>query len=250
MDSGFKGEELRDAHEKALALDRMDLLSAKVRKVDTQEVVTCVINQDPDLKRELNKFFRDYEQELQQALGNVKLVVSERRHANTSSLLFKKRGFSHNVLPSLNDQRCTSKRCKTRSTMNLGKMVNLNGKSVKLDYRSNCSTESVIYVAICKLCRELSNEIVNNFYLGQTINSLMSRNNGHRDKFKPDRFDQSALAWHIMDAHVDKFSSKLESYDFGVVKTVSPMELDRAEDCLIYITKADLVGINRYKVSK
>ena len=98
--------------------------------------------------------------------------------------------------------------------MNLDKMIKLDGKSVKLDYRSNCSTESVIYVAICKLCKELSHENVNNFYFGQTINNLMGRCNGHRDKFKPDRFDQSALAWHIMDTQVNDFGSKLESFDF------------------------------------
>ena len=250
VDSGFKREDLRDAKEKALALDRMDLLSVRARRADNQEVLTCVINQDPDLKQELNKFFKDHEQELQRALGNVKVVVSERRHANTSSLLFKKRGFSQKVMPTLSDQRCSSKRCKTRSTMTLDKSVLVNGKSVKLDFRCNCSTESVIYVAICKFCREQNHENVNNFYFGQTINSLMSRCNGHRDKFKPDRFDQSALSWHIMDYHTEEFSSKLESFDFGVVKTVSPMDLDRVEDCFIYATKADIVGLNRYKVSR
>ena len=251
VDSGFKREDLKDARDKALALDRMELLSARAKKADNKEVLTCVINYDPDLKRELNQFFKDHEQELQRALGDVNLVVSERRHANTSSLLFKKRGFSQKAMPSLNDQRCSSKRCKTRLTMNLDKTVLVNGKLVKLDFRCNCSTESVIYVAICKICCVQNHMNVNNFYFGQTVNSLMSRCNGHRDKFKPDRFDQSALSMHVMDSHIEEFGSKLENFDFGIVKSVSPMDLDhRAEDCLIYSTKADIVGLNRYKVSR
>ena len=250
VDSGFRREDLRDARDKALALDRMDLLSVRAEKADNQEVLTCVINYDPDLKRELNQFFKDHEQELQRALGDIKLVVSERRHANTSSLLFKKRGFSQKDMPTLSDQRCLSKRCKTRSTMNLDKTVLVNGKPVKLDFRCNCSTESIIYVAICKICSEENHNNVNNFYFGQTVNSLMSRCNGHRDKFKPDRFDQSALSMHVMDCHVEEFGSKLNNFDFGVVKSVNPIDLDRAEDCLIYSTKADIVGLNRYKVSR
>lgn len=164
VDSGFKREDLKDARDKALALDRMELLSARAKKADNKEVLTCVSNYDPDLKRELNQFFKDHEQELQRALGDVNLVVSERRHANTSSLLFKKRGFSQKAMPSLNDQRCSSKRCKTRSTMNLDKTVLVNGKHVKLDFRCNCSTESVIYVAICKICCVQNHMNVNNFY--------------------------------------------------------------------------------------
>ena len=82
----------------------------------------------------------------------------------------------------------------------------------------------------------------------------MSRCNGHRDKFKPESFDQSALSLHIINSHLDNFklklNDKLNNFDFGVVKLVNPMDLDRAEDCLIYITKADTVGLNRYRCSK
>ena len=107
-----------------------------------------------------------------------------------------------------------------------------------------------MYLALCRLCKDqhsLNNE---NFYFGQTVNSLMSRCNGHRDKFKLDRFDQSALSMYIMDKHPQSFGDKLNNFDFGVVKAVSPLQLDRAEDCLIYVTKADTVGLNRYKVSR
>ena len=110
--------------------------------------------------------------------------------------------------------------------------------------------QQVIYVAICKLCKDKF-EVNNNFYIGQTVNSFISSCNGHRDKFKPERFDQSALSLHnIMNSHINKFNEKLNNFDFGVVKVVNPMDLDRTEDCLIYISKVDTVGLNRYKCSK
>ena len=38
--------------------------------------------------------------------------------------------------------------------MNLGEIINSNGKVIKLDLRYDSSNDSVIYVAICKLCKE------------------------------------------------------------------------------------------------
>ena len=55
---------------------------------------------------------------------------------------------------------------------------------------------------------------------------------------------------HIMDKHAENFGDKLNSFDFGIIKSVDPLDLDRAEDCMTYITKADTVGLNRYKVSR
>lgn len=249
LDSGFSSKDLENAKTKALNLKRNDLLEGNKKK-KVEEVITCVIYQDPGLRRELNLFFSTHQQELKRALGDVKLVVSERRHANISSLLFQKRGFSQNQLPRLVDQKCTSVRCKTRSTMELDRVLSLNGVQVKLDYRYNCASESVIYVAICKYCQGQGNQNMDNFYIGQTLNTLMSRCNGHRDKFKIDKFDQSALSLHIMDKHPDNFGDKLLNFDFGVIKSVNPLDLDRAEDCFIYITKADIIGLNRYKCAR
>ena len=89
-----------------------------------------------------------------------------------------------------------------------------------------------------------------NFYFGQTINSLMSRNNGHRDKFALSKYDKSALSLHVFENHFDQFGHKLNNFDFGIVKHVSAVKLDRMEDFYIFQTKADTKGLNRYKVSK
>ena len=54
---------------------------------------------------------------------------------------------------------------------------------------------------------------------------------------------------HIFDKHPEHFDKKLLNFNFGVVKSVSPPNLDRAEDYYIYMTEADTKGLNRYKVS-
>ena len=87
-------------------------------------------------------------------------------------------------------------------------------------------SESVIFLATCIHCCD--------FYFGQTVNVLMSRCNGHRDKFQVGKEDQSALFHHIFEKHLDNFGQKLESFKFGEVKQVDPRQLDRVEDYYIF----------------
>ena len=97
-------------------------------------------------------------------------------------------------------------------------------------------------LAICIHCFD--------FYFRQTVNALMSRCNGHRDKFKVGKEDQSALSHHIFEKHLDNFGQKLENFKFGVVKQVDLRQLDRVEDYYIYSTNADKQGLNRYLVAR
>ena len=165
-------------------------------------------------------------------------------------MLFQKAGFSENRKSVLESQGCNAGACMTRKTMNLCSKLEINNFKVKLDFRCNCATKGVIYLALCKLCDDPKN--LNNFYWGQTRNSLMTRNNGHRSSFSVqlDKYDKSALSMHIFDKHLENFTDKLNNYNFGVVKHVAPTSLDRTEDFYIYSTEADIKGLNRYKVTK
>ena len=100
-----------------------------------------------------------------------------------------------------------------------------------------------MYIAVCKYC-------VCEFYIGQTINPAHIRFNGHRSCFKLNNFkyEQSALSQHIFDQHPDNFDQKLFNYNFGILKSCSPKDLNRLEDFYVYITKADAISLNRYKV--
>ena len=165
-----------------------------------------------------------------------------KRDSNISSLLFNKKGFSQNQLKLRENQMCVSNRCKTKNTMCLEKEIRIEGKLIKLDFRHDCSSESVVYLATCNHCLD--------FYFGQTVNTLMSRCNGHRDKFKFGKEDQSALSHHIFEKHLENFDHKLDNFKFGVVRQVDPRQLDRVEDFYIFSTNADIQGLNRYLVAR
>ena len=53
---------------------------------------------------------------------------------------------------------------------------------------------------------------------------------------------------HIYENHLERFGDKLKNFDFGIVKSIRPTSLNRLEDYYIYVTKADIVSLNRYKV--
>ena len=117
--------------------------------------------------------------------------------------------------------------------MSLGKLVDVNGQRIKLDHRLTCASESVIYLALCKLCAYPTN--TRNFYFGQTVQSLMKRSNGHREKFKLGKQELSILSAHVYDKHPEAFGERLNSYEFGVVSEsqVNPRQLNRKEDYYI-----------------
>ena len=168
---------------------------------------------------------------------------------NIASALFAKSSFSREEVMVKNNQECNGTGCLSCKLMNIGKKITLwqghpNQVVVNLDYRWDCSTDHVIYLFVCKLC-----PMNRSFYIGQTVNNSRKRNNGHRAKFDFDRYTKSALSYHMFKDHHESFDNKLLNYDLGVIKSVSPMSLDRCEDYYLELTKAHL-SLNRYKVTQ
>ena len=116
-------------------------------------------------------------------------------------------------------------------------------KNVKLDFKCNCQTDCIIYIYVCKLCK--NNE---SFYVGQSINSCQKRANGHRACFTETLYEKSALSHHIFKDHPNFMKEKLSNYKLGVIKSTSGENLDRAEDYFVELLNADL-SLNRYKVT-
>ena len=87
---------------------------------------------------------------------------------------------------------------------------------------------------------------------GQTCNRFNNRLSWHRSCFKTDnlKYENSALSVHIFNDHVENFELKLSNFEFGIIKQVIPSLLDRTEDYYIWMTKADINSLNRYKVTK
>ena len=49
--------------------------------------------------------------------------------------------------------------------------------------------------------------------------------------------------------HPESFDNKLRNYELGIIKSASPLDLDRCEDYYLEYTKAHL-SLNRYKVTQ
>ena len=248
IDSGYSREELLPCKEKALALDRDTILRehrSTERTAGEEDILTFVINHDPDMVKMLRDFLLSKQDLLLQLIGSRKIVISERRSPNTASLLFAKSAFSA-TLPNLNTtQKCGGRNCKLCDIMEIPRNFSINNFRIKLDFSLNCKSDCCIYLAVCSICN-----LTIEFYFGQTVTPANIRFNGHRSSFKLDDFKYkvSALSEHVFDKHPEVFDSKLNNYKVGIIKSCKPKDLNRYEDYYIYSTKADSISLNRYKV--
>ena len=165
--------------------------------------------------------------------------------------LFAKSVFSKEPIQERENQKCSSSgsRCKTCELMHIPKTVTLwqdhpNETVVNLDFRCNCLSEHIVYLFICKLCPKNKS-----FYVGQSVQTCRDRTNGHRGKFNLKTYTKSALSCHMFKDHPQNFDNKLQNYDLGIIKSTSPLDLDRCEDYYLELTKAHL-SLNRYKVTR
>jgi hypothetical protein len=184
---------------------------------------------------------------------NTKIIISERRNMNTASLLFGKSSFSNESRPKNTNQKCLGRNCKTCEIMNLEEKIHINNYKINLDFRLNCNTVNTIYLYVCKHCTEKEG-----FYIGKTTMSCNRRATGHRacfslmqdknDKLNREKYKLSALSYHIYDKHNKYFEDGLKNFKMGIIKQTSPHNLEKLEDLYIRNTKADICGLNRYKV--
>ena len=168
---------------------------------------------------------------------------------NIASALFAKSSFSSEDRELNENQKCNGSGCMTCRLMNVAKTVTLwedhpNQCVVSLDYKCNCLSDNIVYLFICKLCPKKRS-----FYVGQSTNTCRKRTSGHRAKFSLSYYTKSALSVHMFKDHPQCFDNKLQNYDLGVIKSTSPLDLDRCEDYYLEYTKAHL-SLNRYKVTQ
>ena len=251
--SGYKAGEIENARKKALQLDREQILSpntsSKTEKKEGKQLI-FTINHDYYMSKKIKEVLRDNQSDINELLGDdIRLIVASRRNMNIASTLFAKSSFSRELLMVKENQRCNGPGCKSCTLMKVEKKTTLweghpNEVVVNLDYKCDCSSEYVIYLFICKLCPKKRS-----FYIGQSINSCRKRTNGHRAHFNYSTYAKSALSYHMFKDHPERFDYKLKNYDLGVIKSTSPLALDRCEDHYLELTKAHL-SLNRYKVTQ
>lgn len=252
--SGYKCDEISLARENVMKLNRDTILSQSVNGVSpspTNQMIFTV-NRNQFMATRIKKIIREYQEDIDELVGTpTRLVVAERRNANIASLLFAKSSFSREKVEPKITQKCNSENgCMTCKIMNLPNTVILWENhpryqiKISLDFRCDCSSEYILYLYICKWCKNKES-----FYVGQSVNTCRQRANGHRAKFTDNLYSKSALSCHIFRDHPGKVKDKLKNYDLGVIKATSPADLDRLEDYYVDITHAKL-SLNRYKPTR
>ena len=117
-----------------------------------------------------------------------------------------------------------------------------NQKNAYLTAEGKCTSKNLIYHAACKHCKKV--------YVGKTTQMLSNRINGHRNKFQECRRkskektklnEDHLLGLHILHHHGLHGSDAFDkSYEFTILDTCHPKDLDRKEH--IWIQKLKCVA--------
>ena len=234
--------------QKALSISRDQILNVKVDTLNIPQCETPIennINKVMSFVTQFNShtsifrnFFNDNSNELNSIIGEHQIIMANRKNPNLGDVLFSGKKFAKSLIQSGPHAPCSA-RCMTCPRLSpLPKKVTLEDRTYTLQ-ECCCKTDDAIYVCICELC--------NDFYIGQTIDPLNIRMNGHRTHFNDGKPELSALAYHITVDHPDMVSYKLNNYIIGLLAKCNPLNLTRRESRFIVDTKADTKHLNRYK---
>ena len=130
-----------------------------------------MINRNDFMAKKLKEILNECHPDIERLIGKTKVMIAERKNCSIGSAVFAKSAFSKETAQPKKNQKCYGKGCKTCEIMNLNKTFSVwknntvYEKEVKLDFRSDCSTECIIYIYVCNICK--NNE---SFYVGQSVN--------------------------------------------------------------------------------
>ena len=234
---GYSKTLVAASKQRAMVLEREPLLRV-TPKAQSEKSLIYVATYNHELFK-LRNYIKSLSEDITTLIGHANIMLASRRNKNTAAILFNRFGFAQNESINSN-QKCG--KCLTCNMMfDTNDDIEIKpGVKLKLSKTVNCKSDSTIYVAICKLCKD--------FYFGQTLTPANSRVNGHRNKFNDTDYAQSALSFHIKSEHPDQMHRKAESYNFAILEQPNPVHLNRRESYYIWKTEADIRHLNRIKV--
>ena len=235
MKSGYKNEKLEESERKAG--ERINT-PKPVSTFDRDTVVFCM-DYFADFST-FKKIVKDVEADIKAVFGDISVKVATRRCSSIGNLLVKNKSLCTLENPISHNQKCGHERCKICPMIITENSININNKKISIPQNVNCKTKDVIYLCICKKCKE------NNAYFGQTVQEYHNRMSGHREKFCIDKFNKSALSMHAFDTHNGDLA--LTDYEIAIVKRVPPRRLNREEFTFIDKYDTQTKGLNRYQV--
>ena len=188
---------------------------------------------------DLKSLLRSLDSELQQLIGDTRVMVAMKKGSSIGNSVVKNKQLS------LSYSNSDSQRCNGRGCLQCSLVIDVNTKTVndctvRIPKHLNCKSKNVIYMWMCTLCEEKE------VYFGRTTQECHNRTTGHRNSFTEEKFDKSALSMHAKEVHQTNFS--LDIFRISVVSKVSPQQLGREEFRFIEKYRTNALGLNRYKV--
>ncbi len=188
---------------------------------------------------EFKKIISDSSTELQQLIGETKIVMAVKKNPSIGNKLVKNKLFSTEQTQ-LPNQKCNSTNCEQCPLVNTSSSVTVNNSCIRLPKTLNCKSRNVIYLWQCMLCA------VEDSYFGRTIQKVHKRTNTHRGCFRnPTKWEDSALSLHAWKVHGENVN--LNNFHISLIKKCSPQRIRREEFKYIDKHRTRTFGINRYK---
>ena len=98
INSGFKNDEIKNARDKAMLLNRHDILDPskkkKVKPADADKKLTFLIYRNDYMVKNIKRVVKECQPDIDRLIGKTRIVVAERRNGNIGSGVFAKSSFS------------------------------------------------------------------------------------------------------------------------------------------------------------
>ena len=188
---------------------------------------------------ELKKIISDSSAELQELIGETKIVMAVKKNPSIGNKCMKNKLLSSEQTEYPN-QKCNGTNCEQCPLVNTSNSVTVNNSRIKLPKTLNCKSRNVIYLWQCILCEREDS------YFGRTVQKSHKRSNTHIGCFGNSiNWEDSALSLHASKVHGENVN--LNNFRISLVKQCSPQRIRREEFKYIDRYKTRTFGINRYK---
>ncbi len=159
--------------------------------------ITAVVDHFQEL-RQLKTLIKDLEQDINHIVAKeTRVLIATRKGKSVANKVVKNSSLCQSEIPKSDSQTCGGRNCQSCHLLNKkkGESMTVNGATVRTPNRNfNCKTRNAIYLAQCSLCGD--NTQAERDYVGQTLQHMHQRINGHRACFAPDdpdTIEKSAL---------------------------------------------------------
>ena len=191
--SGYKMEELKKIETKAHEKFNTN------RNTQENNTITFPIFHFDEINT-FKKIIFDAKEDLEQAIGDTKIVMAIKKNPSIGNSLVRNKQLSVCDQTQQNQQ-CQGPGCLQCPLVNNNDTIYVNNKQIRPPKTLNCKSRNVIYLWQCQVCDD------ENSYFGRTIQKSHERTNTHRRCFADEtKWEDSALSVHSHSVHPNRMN--------------------------------------------